>query len=343
MDKILVTGGCGYIGSHTIIDLIEHGFDVISVDNNIRSSTSMLNRIQKITGRNIPHYPIDLCDLQATQNLFKAHPDILGVIHFAAYKSVPESVINPLFYYRNNLNSLINVLDCIHEYKVPYFVFSSSCSVYGNIQKLPVTEDTPLAIAESPYANTKQMGEDIVLSFSKAFPNHKTILLRYFNPGGAHPSGKIGEILQEGGTNIIPVMIEGYLGLRAPLSVHGNDYDTRDGSCIRDYIHIMDLANAHTKSFQYLQNTANVPSLDVFNVGIGEGVTVFELIKAFEKAVGETLNYTVGGRRIGDVSAIYANYEKANRLLGWSPKYSIDEIMKSAWVWYQYYQTEQEA
>ncbi|MCP4443488.1 MAG: UDP-glucose 4-epimerase GalE [Aureispira sp.] len=343
MNKILVTGGCGYIGSHTIIDLIEHGFDVISVDNNVRSSVSMLNRVQEITGTNVPHYPIDLCDLEATQNIFETHPDILGVIHFAAYKSIPESVGSPLLYYRNNLNSLINILDCIQQYKVPYFVFSSSCSVYGNVQKLPVTEETPFGIAESPYANTKQMGEQIISNFSKAYPEHKTILLRYFNPGGAHPSGKIGEILEEGITNVIPVMIEAHLGLRNPFTVHGKDYDTRDGSCIRDYIHIMDLANAHTKSFQYLQNNANAPSSDIFNVGIGQGVSVFELIKAFDKAVGESLNYTVGPRRAGDIAAIYANYEKANRLLGWSPKYSIDEVMESAWAWYQYYQKGQEA
>lgn len=340
MNKILVTGGCGYIGSHTIIDLIEHGFEVVCVDSNVRSSATMLDRVQEITGQKVAHYPLDLCDAKATQSIFEEHPDILGVIHFAAYKSVPESVAQPLFYYHNNLNSLLNILDCIQQYKIPYFVFSSSCSVYGNIKKLPVTEETPFSAAESPYANTKQMGEQIVQNFSKAHPEHKIILLRYFNPSGAHPSAKIGEIPQKGAYNVIPIMIESFLGIGKPFSILGQDYNTPDGSCVRDYIHVMDVANAHTKSLQYLQNNTDIPNCDVFNIGIGEGVSVFELVKAFGKATGTPLSYSVGPARAGDVAAIYANPEKASRLLDWSPQYSIDDIMESAWAWDQNYRKE---
>lgn len=341
MNKILVTGGCGYIGSHTIIDLIEHGFEVVCVDNNVRSSSNMLNRVQEITGQQVAHYSSDLCDAKATQQIFEEHPDILGVIHFAAYKSVPESVAQPLQYYKNNLNSLLNILDCIQQYKIPYFVFSSSCSVYGNVKELPVTENTPLGIAESPYANTKQMGEQIVQNFSKAYPQHKTILLRYFNPSGAHSSAKIGEIPQKGAYNVIPLMIESHLGIRQSFSILGQDYDTRDGSCVRDYIHVMDVANAHTKSLQYLQKNTAAPNCDVFNIGIGEGVSVFELVKAFGKATGTPLTYSVGPARAGDVGAIYANHKKASQLLDWSPQYSIDDIMQSAWSWDQNYRKEQ--
>ncbi|RMF26501.1 MAG: UDP-glucose 4-epimerase GalE, partial [Bacteroidetes bacterium] len=252
MEKILVTGGCGYIGSHTIVDLLDHGFEVLSVDNLSNSDEGVLEGIAAITGRQVPNYRVDLCDLSATRKVFEENPDIRGIIHFAALKSVGESVYQPLRYFRNNLNSLLNVLDCADAFGVPYFVFSSSCSVYGNAEALPVTEETPLQEAESPYARTKQMGEDIIRDFSRAHPGVKSVLLRYFNPAGAHESALIGENPINEATNLVPVITETAIGKRPRMTVFGDDYPTRDGSCIRDYIHVMDLANAHTRCLQYL-------------------------------------------------------------------------------------------
>ncbi len=329
--KILVTGGCGYIGSHTIVDLIDHGFEVISVDNYSRSQPRMFQGIKDITGIEVQNYPFDLCNAADTKKIFQEHPDIQGIIHFAAYKSVPESVAAPLLYYHNNLQSLLNLLNCVEEYQIPYFVFSSSCSVYGNAQALPVTEATPFEPAESPYGHTKQMGEDIIRHFAKAQQNNN-ILLRYFNPVGAHLSAKIGEY-QEKPENLVPVITQTAIGKREKMAVYGTDYPTRDGSCVRDYIHVMDIANAHTKAIEYLIAKKNNQHVEVFNLGLGEGVTVLEAINAFERSTGEKLNYELGERRAGDVIAIYSDNQKAIQELGWQPQYSIDQMMSSAWEW----------
>lgn len=333
MSKILVTGGCGYIGSHTIVDLLQNGFDVISADNFVRSTAQTLAGIKAITGIDVPNYNVDLCDAAATAQIFAENPDIMGVIHFAALKSVPESVAQPLVYYQNNLNTLVNVLHNVKQYKIPYFIFSSSCSVYGNVAELPVVETTPLGKAESPYARTKQMGEQIVQDLIASNPHTRAILLRYFNPAGAHPSIELGEIPQAGSYNMVPILTETAIGIRQQFTVMGSDYPTRDGSCIRDYIHIIDLADAHTKCLQYLQANSNEQACEVFNVGIGQGVTVLEAIHAFERASGKPLNYAVGGRRAGDIAAIYADYTRAAQRLGWQPRYTVDDIMHTAWQW----------
>jgi UDP-glucose 4-epimerase len=335
MNKVLVTGGCGYIGSHTIIDLIENGFSVISVDNFSNSNPEVLQGIEEITGKKIENFNVDLSDAQATRKIFEAHPDISGIIHFAAFKHVGESVSQPLRYFHNNLSSLLNILNCMTEFGVKHFIFSSSCSVYGNSEVLPVTEETPLQKAESPYARTKQIGEQMIEDFSYAYPEYKSILLRYFNPAGAHESAKIGEDSSNKASNLVPVITETAIGKRDSLTVFGDDYSTRDGSCIRDYIHVMDLANAHTKALIAIQETELPSNCEVFNLGIGAGVTVLEAIKAFEKVSGNDLNYQIGPRRDGDVEAIYANYEKAAKWLNWHPKYNMEDIMRTAWAWEQ--------
>lgn len=336
MSKILVTGGCGYIGSHTLVDLMEHDFEVISVDNLSNASALALEGVERITGTTVSNYPIDLTDREATRRIFEDHPDLDGIIHFAAYKAVGESVEKPLEYFSNNLGSLLNVLALSVEYGVKNFIFSSSCSVYGNTDALPVTEATPRQEAESPYARTKQMGEDIIRDFCRRYPEHNCVLLRYFNPAGAHPSGEIGEAPSNAALNLVPVITETAIGKRPKgMTVFGDDYPTRDGSCVRDYIHVMDLANAHTKCLQFLLENRNETNCELFNVGIGDGVTVLEAIEAFERTSGEQLNYRIGPRRPGDVVAIYANYDRAARLLGWEPQYGIDDIMRTAWEWEQ--------
>lgn len=335
MKKILVTGGTGYIGSHTIVDLLQHEFEVVSVDNFLNSTDASLAGIEQITGKKVKNYPIDLSDLKATRQIFVEHPDINGVIHFAALKLVGESVEQPLRYFRNNLNSLLNIIHCMEEFKIPNLIFSSSCSVYGNAKELPVKEDTPLQEAESPYARTKQMGEQICADVARIAPSLNFILLRYFNPAGAHQSGLIGEAPSNRPSNLVPVITETAIGKRDSMMVFGSDYDTRDGSCVRDYIHVMDLANAHTKALQYLLTKKNQENLEIFNLGIGEGVTVLEAIKAFEAVSGQSLNYEIGPRRPGDVIAVYADPGKAQSVLGWQPQRGIQDIMRTAWVWQQ--------
>lgn len=330
--KILVTGGCGYIGAHTLVDLIENGFEVISVDDLSRSNTRLLDGVEKITERKVVNYPINLCDAQATDELFAQQSDIAGIIHFAAYKSVPESVANPLLYYHNNLASLINLLRGVEKYGIPHFIFSSSCSVYGNSEQLPVTEEAPLQKAESPYGNTKQIGEQILADVAKVNPASSFISLRYFNPVGAHPSALIGE-LQETPQNLVPIITQTAIGKRPMLTVYGDDYETPDGSCVRDFIHIMDIANAHTKALQYLIQQKNTENYDVFNLGSGCGVSVLEAIKVFEQVSGLSLPYQLGARREGDVVSIYADNQKAARLLGWQPQYSLEDMMLTAWKW----------
>lgn len=332
MQKILVTGGCGFIGSHTVVDLIENGFDVISIDDNSRSTTYLLDGIEKITGKKLKNYKVDLKNFDETLAVFQENEDITGVIHFAAFKAVGESVEKPLDYYENNLFSLINLLKCVKEFSIPNFVFSSSCTVYGNPDAIPVTEASPIKRAESPYGATKQMGEDIIQDFSRAY-NSKSILLRYFNPVGAHPSILLGELPLGKPQNLVPAITQTAIGKIAQMSVWGNDYDTRDGSCVRDFIHVCDIAHAHTLALQYLIENKNKTNCDVFNLGTGNGVTVLEAIKAFEKVSGRKLNYTVAPRRQGDVIAIYANNNHAVQSLNWQIKYDLEDMMRSAWEW----------
>ena len=334
MKKILVTGGCGYIGSHTIVDLIENGFSVISVDNNSRSNPRILEGIEKITGKKIKNYKVDLCNFDDTFAIFQENEGISGIIHFAAYKSVNESVEQPLLYFENNLMSLINLLKCVQEFRIPHFVFSSSCTVYGSPDKIPVTEMTPPKPAESPYGYTKQMGEQIINEFSKSVDT-KCILLRYFNPVGAHPTTLIGELPIGRPANLVPAITQTAVGKIPQLIVYGNDYETRDGSCIRDFIHVCDIAHAHTLALEFLLNNGTPDRCEVFNLGTGNGVTVLEAITAFEKVSGMKLNYVIGPRRPGDVMAIYANNDLAKKLLGWIPKFSLEEMMATAWKWEQ--------
>lgn len=332
MKKILVTGGCGYIGSHTIVDLIQHGFHVISADNNSRSKALILEGVERITGVKVKNYTVDLCIFDDTHAVFVENPDINGIIHFAAYKSVGESVENPLLYFDNNMNSLINILKCASEFKIPHFVFSSSCTVYGNPADIPVTESTETQEAESPYGSTKQMGEQIVQQTVNS--NHiQSILLRYFNPVGAHPSNQIGEITIGKPANLIPAITQTAIGKLPQMNVFGNDYPTRDGSCLRDFIHVSDIAHAHTLSLNYLIEKKNKSNCEIFNLGTGNGYTVLEVIKAFEKVTKQSLNYIITSRRPGDIVAIYANNDRARSLLGWNLKYNLDEMMQTAWNW----------
>ena len=332
MSKILVTGGCGFIGSHTIVDLINNGFNVVSVDNNSNSTIDAIHGIEKITGKKVTNYTLDLKSFSDTESIFAQHPDITGIIHFAAFKAVGESVVKPNEYFENNLFSLINLLTCVKKYKVPYFVFSSSCTVYGSPHHIPVTEQTPTKPAESPYGATKQMGERILQDFT-ATESAKAILLRYFNPVGAHPSGFIGELPLGKPLNLVPVITQTAIGKLPKMQVFGSDYPTRDGSCVRDYIHICDIAAAHTLALQYLIDNKQKTNCDIFNLGSGNGVTVFEAIKAFEEVSGQKLNYEVSPRRAGDVVAIYANNEFAVKELGWNIKYDLTEMMRTAWNW----------
>jgi UDP-glucose 4-epimerase len=335
MKKILVTGGCGYIGSHTIVDLIDNGFEVISVDNLSNADPSVLEGIEAITGKRVRNYDVDLCDASETRRIFLENKDIKGVIHFAALKSVGESVEKPLLYYHNNINSLNNILMCAEEFGVNHIIFSSSCSVYGNAKALPVTEETPFQEAESPYARTKQIGENMLKDFTLINPLINAIALRYFNPAGAHESALIGESARNVANNLVPVITETAIGKRAETVIFGDDYPTRDGSCVRDYIHVMDLARAHTLALQYVMEGKNDRNFEVFNLGIGEGVTVLEAVHAFEKANNQPFKYRIGQRRPGDVVAIYANNDKATTKLGWEAKRSIEDIMRTAWVWEQ--------
>jgi UDP-glucose 4-epimerase len=334
MHKILVTGGCGYIGSHTIVDLVENGFEVISADNLSRGFAEMNNRVSTLLHKNIQNFGVDLSDKTATRTIFEAHPDIKGIIHFAAYKSVPESVEEPLMYYQNNIGSLLNILELAKEFNVKNIVFSSSCSVYGNAEVLPVTETAPLKEAESPYAHTKQIGEQICQNFTKANPDFNVVLLRYFNPVGAHISTQIGE-MNKRPENLVPIVTQTAIGLRDKMTVFGTDYDTKDGSCVRDYIHVSDIAHAHTLAVHKSINRELPTNCELYNLGTGTGVTVLELIKAFEKVSGVALNYDLGPRRAGDVIKVYADNTKAKSELGWMPKFGIEEMMQTAWAWEQ--------
>lgn len=342
MSKILVTGGCGYIGSHTIVDLIENGYEVISVDNNSRSDASILDGVERITGKKVKNYKVDLCNFDETYAVFQENTDIDGIIHFAAYKAVGESVERPLMYFENNLTSLMNVLKCVRDFEIPYFVFSSSCTVYGNPDVIPVTESTPTKPAESPYGATKQMGEQILSDFAKVFDT-QVVSLRYFNPVGAHPSIEIGELPIGRPQNLVPAITQTAIGKLPKMIVFGTDYDTRDGSCLRDFIHVSDIAHAHTLAIQFLQQQKNKTNYEIFNLGTGNGVTVLEAIHSFEKVSGVNLNYEIGPRRQGDVIAIYANNDYAVSSLGWDIQYGIDDMMLTAWQWEQKLKAQSEA
>ena len=341
MEKILVTGGCGYIGSHTIVDLIANGFEVICVDNNVRSSPRILEGVEKITGKKIKNYKVDLQNYDDTCAIFQENENIAGIIHFAAYKAVGESVEQPLMYFENNLVSLINLLKCVQEFDIPHFVFSSSCTVYGNPDEIPVTELTPPKPAESPYGYTKQMGEQIINEFSKATPLTRSILLRYFNPVGAHPSILIGEMPIGRPANLVPAITQTAIGKLPQMTVYGDDYPTRDGSCMRDFIHVCDIAHAHTLAIQYMLDKKMTKPAEVFNLGTGNGVTVLEAIKAFEKVSGVKLNYHIGPRRPGDVVAIYANNDLAKHQLGWQTEFGLEDMMSTAWKWEQKLKTDE--
>lgn len=338
----MVTGGCGYIGAHTIVDLIQNGYEVISIDNNSKSSPDILNGVEKITGKKIKNYTVDLCVLDDTHAVFQENPGITGIIHFAAYKAVGESVEKPLMYFENNLLSLINILKCAETFAVPHFVFSSSCTVYGNPDNIPVTETTVTKEAESPYGFTKQMGEQIVRETVKS-NGIQSILLRYFNPVGSHPSIEIGEIPLGRPANLVPAITQTAIGKLPQMQVFGTDYPTRDGSCLRDFIHVSDIAHAHTLALNYLIEGRNESNCDIFNLGTGNGYTVLEVIQAFERVSGEKLNYVVSDRRPGDVIAIYANNEKARQLLGWHPDYNLDDMMQTAWAWEKKLQSAKQA
>ena len=331
--KILVTGGTGYIGSHTTVELIEEGFEPIIIDNLYNSEAIVVDRIQKITGVK-PHLEVfDLCDREKLDRFIQKNNDILAVIHFAAYKAVGESVNKPLEYYRNNLLSLINLLDVMKRHGIPSLVFSSSCTVYGQPEKLPVTEDAPLQPATSPYGNTKQIGESIIRDTTVSDKNLKAISLRYFNPIGAHPSALIGELPRGIPENLVPFLTQTGYGIREELKVFGDDYNTPDGSCIRDYLHVVDLAKAHVIAIKRLIEGKSKTNYEIFNLGTGKGVSVLEAIKSFERVSGIKLEYKIVGRRAGDIEKIWANPSYANKELGWKTLSSLDEAMKTAWDW----------
>jgi UDP-glucose 4-epimerase len=334
--KILVTGGTGYIGSHTAVELINEGFEVVLIDNLYNSEKEVVDGIEKITGTKPALEILDICDQIKLDNFFIRNSDIAAIIHFAAYKAVGESVRKPLDYYRNNLDSLINLLESMKKYKIPDLVFSSSCTVYGQPEKLPVTETAPLQPATSPYGNTKQVGEEIIRDTVYSDNNLKAIALRYFNPIGAHPTALIGELPRGVPENLVPYITQTAYGLRDELKVFGNDYDTHDGYCVRDYLHVVDLAKAHVVAVKRLIEGKNKKGFEVFNLGTGNGVSVMEAIRSFERVSGIKLKFKVVGRRAGDIEKIWADPSFANKELGWKTVSTLDDAMKTAWDWENY-------
>jgi UDP-glucose 4-epimerase len=332
--KILVTGGLGFIGSHTVVELQKQGFDVVIIDDLSNTSLSVLDGISRITGITPAFEKLDLRDKTKVQDFFKKYNDVAGVIHFAASKAVGESVENPLLYYENNISALIYLLQELEKKEEASFIFSSSCTVYGQAEKMPITEDAPVQTAMSPYGNTKQIGEEIITDTTKV-SNINAVLLRYFNPVGAHASGEIGELPIGVPQNLLPFITQTGIGLRTELSVFGNDYPTPDGTCIRDYIHVVDLAKAHVIALQRLLDKKNLAKVETFNLGTGTGSSVLEVIQSFEKVSGQTLPYKIVARREGDITAAYANTDKANNVLGWKAESTLDEAMSSAWKWEQ--------
>jgi UDP-glucose 4-epimerase len=333
MKKILVTGGTGFIGSHTVTELIGNGYEPVIADNLSNSRIEVLDWIQQITGKRPIFEKFDICNLKELQACCRKHAGIEAVIHFAASKSVGESVEKPLDYYENNLVSLLNILRVMKEFTIPSLVFSSSCTVYGEPDALPVTESTPVKPASSPYGNTKQIAEEIIRDTLAAMPGFQAIALRYFNPIGAHPSALIGELPSGVPMNLVPYITQTVIGLREELRVFGNDFDTPDGTGIRDYINVVDLAKAHLVAIERLINGKFKKSYEVFNVGTGEGMSVMEIVKTFEKATGETVKYHIHPRRPGDISSIYADTSLANKELGWKAEATMEETLLSAWKW----------
>jgi UDP-glucose 4-epimerase len=335
-EKVLVTGGTGFIGSHTVVELQNEGFEPIIVDNFSNSEPEVADRIASITGIKPVVEPFDLCNAGDLDNFFLKYPGISAVIHFAAHKAVGESVLKPLDYYRNNLFSLVNILTTMKKHGAKAIVFSSSCTVYGQPEKLPVTETDPIEPATSPYGNTKQIGEEIIRDTIAAYPESlAAISLRYFNPIGAHPSALIGELPMGVPENLVPYITQTAIGLRKELSVFGNDYNTPDGSAIRDYLHVVDLAKAHVVSVKRLLENRNKKPYEVFNLGTGTGVSVFEAIRSFERVSGITIPYRIADRRKGDIEKIWADPALANRELGWKTVSSLDDAMRTAWIWEQ--------
>lgn len=333
--KILVTGGLGFIGSHVVVELQNEGFEVVIIDNLSNSSEDVLKGITSITGNSPLFEKMDLRDKHKVVDFFKRYSDLCGVIHFAASKAVGESVDKPLLYYENNLNTLIYILQELRKLENSNFIFSSSCTVYGQADELPITESAPIKPAESPYGNTKQIGEEIITDTCKVSSNVNAIALRYFNPIGAHESAKIGELPIGTPQNLVPFITQTGIGLRDQLSVFGNDYPTEDGTCIRDYIHVVDLAKAHVSALKRLINGNNKTNYEVFNIGTGKGSSVLEVINAFEDVSGQKLNYKIVDRRVGDVIAAYADTTEANKVLGWKAKLSLKDALFSAWKWEQ--------
>lgn len=331
--KVLVTGGLGFIGSHTVVELQNQDFEVVIIDDLSNSSEKVLEGIVAISGKKPLFEKIDLKEKSKVEDFFKRHTDVQGVIHFAASKAVGESVEKPLLYYENNISTLVYLLKELSKKDKASFIFSSSCTVYGQADKMPITEDAPVKAAESPYGNTKQIGEEIILETCKVVPTLSAIALRYFNPMGAHPTAEIGELPIGVPQNLVPFITQTGIGMREQLSVFGDDYPTSDGTCIRDYIHVVDLAKAHVIALKRLIAGNNTANYEVFNLGTGTGSTVLEVIKSFEKVSGKKLNYKVVGRREGDIISAYANTEKANKILGWKAESTLDDAMKSAWDW----------
>lgn len=332
--KVLVTGGLGFIGSHTVVELQNEGFEVVIIDDLSNSSEEVLVGIENITHKKPLFEKMDLREKSAVQSFFKKHGDIKGVIHFAASKAVGESVENPLMYYENNLTTLVYLLQELQKKDEASFIFSSSCTVYGQAEKMPITEDAPIQKAMSPYGNTKQIGEEIITEVAKV-SNIKSILLRYFNPIGSHPSAEIGELPIGVPQNLVPFITQTGMGLREKLSVYGNDYPTPDGTAIRDYIHVVDLAKAHVVALKRLLENKNLEKVETFNLGTGTGSSVLEVITAFEKVSNKKLNYQIVGRREGDITSAYANTDKANEVLGWKAQSTLEESLASAWKWEQ--------
>ncbi|MBG6237043.1 UDP-glucose 4-epimerase [Pedobacter sp. CAN_A7] len=334
MAKILVTGGTGFIGSHTVVELHQAGYEVVIVDNFSNSNPKILTQLKEITGKQFDFYELDLCDEAKVKAFVASQPDITGVIHFAAFKAVGESVQQPLKYYRNNFYSLINVINAFDE-KVD-LVFSSSCTVYGQPDELPVTEAAPVKKAESPYGNTKQIAEEILQESCAVSPDLRVISLRYFNPVGAHHTALIGELPIGVPQNLVPFITQSAIGKRGPITVYGNDYPTADGSAIRDYIHVVDLAKAHVAAIKRMESKEATSNYEVFNLGTGKGSSVLEIIQAFEQSTGEKLNYTIGPRREGDIEQVWGDVTKSATVLGWKAELHVNEMMSSAWKWEKY-------
>ena len=332
--KILVTGGLGFIGSHTVVELQNEGFEVVIIDNLSNSSEEVIIGIENISGKKPLFEKMDLREKNAVISFFEKHNDINGVIHFAASKAVGESVENPLLYYENNINTLVYVLQELQKKDEASFIFSSSCTVYGQAEKMPITEDAPVQMAMSPYGNTKQIGEEIITEVAKV-SNIKSILLRYFNPIGAHPTAEIGELPIGVPQNLVPFITQTGMGLREKLAVYGDDYPTPDGTAVRDYIHVVDLAKAHVVALKRLLENKNIEKVETFNLGTGTGSSVLEVITAFEKVSDTKLNYQIVGRREGDITSAYANTDKANEVLGWKAQSTLEESLASAWKWEQ--------